>query len=176
MRDRRKAHVMIAVAALVLSVLAPCMALAERPVLLVSLPQDAQMVENVEFEDGDFVQTYQLSGGAYVQLLRYAGFDMTVDDLLGSEWIGAQDVQDLSIAKIGGFDTTGVRLSCTQDGQDAVIVTLVLVVVGSDTLVYQAVYPQSIGAEQIASVVDDMIHSMDVLGGEGNGVQMPEVG
>ena len=43
------------------------------PVMLVKLPEDAQMVENVAFDDGDFVQTYQLNGGAYVQLLRYAG-------------------------------------------------------------------------------------------------------
>lgn len=34
----------------------------EAPVLLVQLPEDAQMVENVAFDDGDFVQTYQLNG------------------------------------------------------------------------------------------------------------------
>lgn len=57
-----------------------------RAVLLVQLPEDAQMIENVEFEDGDFIQTYQLSGGAHVQLLRYAGFDMTLDELVQSDW------------------------------------------------------------------------------------------
>lgn len=36
----------------------------DAPVLLVQLPEDAQMVENVAFDDGDFIQTYQLSGGA----------------------------------------------------------------------------------------------------------------
>ena len=45
------------------------------PVMLVKLPEDAQMVENVAFDDGDFIQTYQLSGGAYVQLLRAGGRD-----------------------------------------------------------------------------------------------------
>ena len=47
----------------------------EAPVLLVQLPEDAQMVENVAFDDGDFVQTYQLNGGAYVQLLRYGDME-----------------------------------------------------------------------------------------------------
>ena len=49
----------------------------DAPVLLVQLPEDAQMVENVAFDDGDFIQTYQLSGGAYVQLaaLRAVGCD-----------------------------------------------------------------------------------------------------
>ena len=56
----------------------PALALATGSVLMVELPQDAQMVENVEFDDGDFIQTYQLSGGARVQLLRYASFDMTL--------------------------------------------------------------------------------------------------
>ena len=39
----------------------------DAPVLLVQLPEDAQMVENVAFDDGDFIQTYQLSGGASAQ-------------------------------------------------------------------------------------------------------------
>ena len=46
------------------------------PVMLVKLPEDAQMVENVAFDDGDFIQTYQLSGGAYVaSALRAGGRD-----------------------------------------------------------------------------------------------------
>ena len=56
--------------------LMPALALAQGSVLMVELPQDAQMVENVAFDDGDFIQTYQLAGGASVQLLRYAAFDM----------------------------------------------------------------------------------------------------
>ena len=54
----------------------------DAPVLLVQLPEDAQMVENVAFDDGDFIQTYQLSGGAYVQLLRYMQSDVTIDGLV----------------------------------------------------------------------------------------------
>ena len=56
----------------------------DAPVLLVQLPEDAQMVENVAFDDGDFIQTYQLSGGAYVQLLRYMQSDVTIDGLRGA--------------------------------------------------------------------------------------------
>ena len=54
------------------------------PVMLVKLPEDAQMVENVAFDDGDFIQTYQLSGGAYVQLLRYAQGDVTLDGIVAA--------------------------------------------------------------------------------------------
>ena len=32
----------------------------DAPVLLVQLPEDAQMVENVAFDDGDFIQTLSL--------------------------------------------------------------------------------------------------------------------
>ena len=48
-----------ALSALLLFVL-PALALAEAPVLLAQLPESAQMVENVEFEGGDFIQTAQL--------------------------------------------------------------------------------------------------------------------
>ena len=75
-------------ALLALALLLPAAALGDGPVLLVHLPQDAQMVENIAFDDGDFIQTYQLSGGANVQLLRYQAFDMTIDDLVASEWTG----------------------------------------------------------------------------------------
>ena len=69
----------------------------DAPVLLVQLPEDAQMVENVAFDDGDFVQTYQLSGGAYVQLLRYARSDVTLDGIIAGDWPGATDVQSLDL-------------------------------------------------------------------------------
>lgn len=145
-----------------------------RAVLLVQLPEDAQMIENVEFEDGDFIQTYQLSGGAHVQLLRYAGFDMTLDELVQSDWPGAEHVTPLDITSVGGYNASGVRLTYAQEDQDQVSVTLVLVTVGQDTLVYQAVYPTSLGEEQIDSAAQKMLDSMDVLGGTGNA--MAEVG
>ena len=69
----------------------------EAPVLLVQLPEDAQMVENVAFDDGDFVQTYQLNGGAYVQLLRYGDMSMSIGDLIAGDWAGATSVQDMEL-------------------------------------------------------------------------------
>lgn len=145
-----------------------------RAVLLVQLPEDAQMIENVEFENGDFIQTYQLSGGAHVQLLRYASFDMTLDELVQSDWPGAEHVVPLDLTAVGGNNATGVRLTYAEAEQEPVSVTLVLVTVGQDTLVYQAVYPTSLGEEQIESAVKKMLDTMDVLGGTGNA--MMEVG
>ena len=74
----------------------------DAPVLLVQLPEDAQMVENVAFDDGDFIQTYQLSGGAYVQLLRYMQSDVTIDGLVAGDWPGATNVQALDLKTVGG--------------------------------------------------------------------------
>ncbi len=143
------------------------------PLLLVNLPEDMRMVEDVAFEDGDFVQTYQLSGGAYVQLLRYNDFDMTLNDLIVSEWAEATDVQTLENLKIGGLEADGVRLNSAEEGLEPVRVTLVMVKADGCTLVYQAVYPQKLGQEQIDSSVQAMISSMSVLNGS---AEQPEVG
>ena len=78
----------------------------DAPVLLVQLPEDAQMVENVAFDDGDFIQTYQLSGGAYVQLLRYMQSDVTIDGLVagGDERAGAGFENRRRLRGAGRFD------------------------------------------------------------------------
>ena len=143
----------------------PALALSEGPVLLLELPQDAQMVENVQFDDGDFIQTYQLSGGARVQLLRYGAFDMTLDELVASEWVGCTNAQDLALGSVGGYPASGLRLHDQEDGQDALDVTVVLVDAGEATLVFEAVFPQALGDAQIRALVDGMIDSMDVQGG-----------
>ena len=145
------------VLAFALALAAP--AYADEAVLLVQLPEDAQMVENVAFDDGDFIQTYQ-RGGMTVQLLRYASFDMTLGDLVESEWTGSTDVQALEIAQAGGYPAEGVKLSYTQEG-GAVDVTLVLVRCGGSTLVFTAVVPQ--GDEENAALAEAMVRSMDVL-------------
>lgn len=149
-------------AMLVLALLLPAAAFAAGPVLLVQLPQDAQMVENIEFDDGDFIQTYQLSGGANVQLLRYQTFGMTLDDLLISEWAGCTDVRGLAVQSIGGYPAAGLRLAYEEAGQDALDVTLLIVDAAGSTLVYEAVFPQALGSEQIEATVQAMIDSMDV--------------
>lgn len=136
-------------------------ALAEGHVLLVELEENAQLVENVAFDDGDFIQTYQLGGGAQVQLVRYASFDMTLGDLIASEWVGATDVRELGVSEIGGYPAQGLRFAYLQEGQEALDVTLV-VVQAEETLVFSAVYPQAMGASAIEASVQAMLDSMDV--------------
>ena len=152
----------------VLALMLTGMAFAEQedaPVLLVQLPEDAQMVENVAFDDGDFIQTYQLSGGAYVQLLRYAQADVTLDGLVAGDWPGATNIQSMLLETVGGCAAQGLMLNVEPDGEEAVRVALVLVSADHCTLVYQAVYPQKLGEEQINDAVQHMVDSMDVLGG-----------
>ena len=123
-----------------LMMLIPAMAFAQGNVLMVELPEEAQMVENVAFDDGDFIQTVQLPGGAQVQLLRYAAFDMTLGDLFASEWVGATDVRELDIAEVGGYPAQGLRFAYQEEGQQALDVALVVVDAG-ETLVFSVVFP-----------------------------------
>lgn len=148
-------------ALLCLMLMIPAMAFAENAVLLVELEQGAQMVEDVVFEDGDFIRTYQLDGGARVQLVRYASFDMTLGDLFASEWVGATDVRELGVSEIGGYPAQSLRFAYQQEGQDALDVTLIVVNAG-ETLVFTAVYPSAMGAEQIDAELEAMIASMSV--------------
>ena len=130
-----------------------------------ALPEDAQMVENVAFDDGDFIQTYQLSGGAYVQLLRYAQGDVTLDGIVAGDWPGATDIQSMALETVGGYAAKGLMLSVEPEDEEAVRVALVLVSADRCALVYQAVYPQRLGDDQIDDAVQRMVDSMDVLGG-----------
>ena len=125
-------------AMLALMLMIPMLAAAENAILLVELEQNAQMVENIAFEDGDFIQTYQLAGGAQVQLLRYASFDMTLGDLFASEWVGATDVRELGVTEVGGYPAQGLRFAYQEEGQQALDVALV-VVDAEETLVLSAV-------------------------------------
>ncbi|MBQ4264604.1 MAG: hypothetical protein IJB85_03745 [Clostridia bacterium] len=146
-------------AALALMLVLPVLASAS--VLLVELPEEAQMVENVAFDDGDFIQTYQLGGGASVQLVRYASFEMTLGDLIASEWVGATDVRELGMSEVGGCPAQGLRFAYQEEGQDALDVTLV-VVDADETLVFTAVYPAALGTAQIDAYVQAMLSSMGV--------------
>ena len=139
----------------------PAMAFAQGAVLLVELEQDAQLVENVAFDDGDYIQTYQFGSGARVQLLRYASFDMTLGDLFASEWIGATDVRQIDVSEIGGYAAQGLRFAYQEAGQQALDVTLIVVDAG-ETLVFTAVYPQTLGTDTIDSNVQAMIKSMTI--------------
>ena len=153
--------------ALAVMIPALALALAGSPVLLVDLPQDAQMIENIAFDDGDFIQTYQLSGGANVQLLRYQAFDMTLGDLIASEWMGATDVREAAVTSVGGYPAHGLRFTYPQENGDALDVTLILVDADGATLVFEAVYPAALGDMQIGAAVEQMIASMDVMEASG---------
>ena len=146
---------------MMLALLMGANALADGPVLMVELPEDAQMIENVQFEDGDFIQTYQLSGGASVQLVRYASFDMTLGDLFASEWVGATDVRELGVSEISGYPAQGLRFAYQEEGQEALDVTLAVIDAG-ETLVFTAVYPQALGTAQIDAQIEAMLSSMSV--------------
>ena len=56
-------------------------------------------------------------------------------------------------------------LSVEPEDEEAVRVALVLVSADRCALVYQAVYPQRLGDDQIDDAVQRMVDSMDVLGG-----------
>ena len=152
--------------AALLALLLPALALAAGPVLLVDLPQDAQMIENIEFDDGDFIQTYQLSGGANVQLLRYQAFDMTLGDLISSEWAGCTAVREVALDSVAAYPAHGLRFAYQAEGEDTLSVTLILVDAGEATLVFEAVFPAALGDAQIDATVQEMIGSMDVLAGD----------
>ena len=141
------------------ALLLPALALADGPVLLVELPDDARMVENVSFEDGDFIQSYQLAGGTQVQLLRYARFDMTLEELAGSDWPDATATAKLDVKHVGGCPASGLRLNSPAGDGSTLDVTLVLVDAGAYTLIFSAVCPQ--GADEQA--VETMLTTMNVL-------------
>lgn len=145
--------------------LIPALCLAEDgPVLLVELPDGAQTVEDLRFDDGDFIQTYQLADGARVQLLRYGAFDMTLADLMDGEWAGHGEASAVLPEQLAGLNAEGARFVWAQDGQ-SVDVTIVLVRAGGQTLIFQAVYPLELGQEAVDAAVSALLGSLNLLDG-----------
>jgi hypothetical protein len=138
------------------------LALAESagPYLLLDLPADAQMIENVEFDNGDFVQTYQLSGGAHITLLRSQEMDMSITDLIESEWTGAENVSFLQVAPISEHPTQACSLLYPDESGTRLSVTLLTVQAEQYTLLYEAIYPENLGEDQIRLSIRRMIDSM----------------
>ena len=149
--------------------LLPALALAEGPVLLIELPEDARMIENVEFENGDFIQTYQLDGGVTAQLLRYAAFDMNLEDLIEGEWTEAVSVQALEIAEIAGYPAQGAHL-LHQEANTMYDVYMLLVEADGQTLLFEAVFPNAMGSEAVSAQMNGWLESMTVSGGESDEV------
>ena len=162
-----------ALSALLLFVL-PALALADAPVLLAQLPESAQMVENVEFEGGDFIQTYQLEDGATVQLLRYTGFAMTMDELIASDWPLNSGVEMQAMTEISGFpaqhthilqayDESGYPVKADGGSGGVMAIDLVLVNVDDTTLILQCIDKGGAGTGDAVKV---LLNSLQVLGGE----------
>lgn len=159
--------------------LIPVLAFCEGPVLLVEIPEGAQMVENVAFDDGDFIQTYQTPGGATVQLLRYGALAMTAQELTDSDWPDHCHAEALELTEISGCPAQGVHIwqaleggypvavddwQNPPDGTQMMECILVLVQQGEGTLIFQGSYmTQDAGRE-----VQAMLDSLKVLSEEGD--------
>ena len=98
-----------------------------------------------------------------MQLLRYASFEMTLGDLIASEWAGCTDVRELGVNAIGGCAAEGLRFAYQAEGQAALDVTIVLVKTEGAVLVFEAVFPEALGDAQIEATVQAMLASMDVM-------------
>ena len=147
---------------LVLALLCPALALADGPLLLVELPETAQLVEDVQFDDGDIIQTYLLDTDALVGLLRFANFDLTLEELVESEWTGHGELSALPLVQVGAYPAQGLRFAWVQE-DEAIDVTLVLVEADAQTLLLQAAFPQAMGADAIDAAVQAMLDSLDVF-------------
>lgn len=156
-------------AALALLIALPALCAAEGPVLLVELPEDAALVENVDFGDGDFIQTYQLPEGATVQLLRYTSFDMTLDQLVEADWNGARDVTPLTIAQVGAYPAEGVQLAYGEGGEAVNAALLLVHAEDGITLILQITVP---AAQDDDALFEALLGTLDALGP----AQEPEVG
>ena len=133
----------------------PALVLAEGPVLMTPLPEDAQLIENVEFEDGDFIRTYQIAGGATVQMLRYGTFDMTLDDLAEGEWTGYAAREPLALSALNGYPAEGVHLMLGE-AERTMDVYIVLVHVQEQTLIFQAVLGEGADLTQAQEWLSDL--------------------
>ncbi len=143
------------------SICLPIQVLGEGAVLLVEIPENAQMIEDVEFDDGDFIQTYQLENGGTVQLLRYAQFDMTLDDLVEGEWVGYSQKQEMSLDQVSNYPAQGVEL--VMDGENGSLrVYVVMVEAEGQSLIFQAIFPPEIEEEAAQQQMDDWLESLTV--------------
>ena len=148
-----------ALCALMIVMMIPALACAQGPVLLLDMPEDAQMVENVEFDDGDFIQTYQLPGGATIQLLRYADMGMTLEELAASDWPGA--AIELIDTQLEG--AKACRIAAVDEVSGEISVLLVHVKAQGADLVLSAVFPGSSDSQQTAAQMEALLASLQVM-------------
>ncbi len=157
----------------------PGLALADAPVLLVDLPEDAQMVENVAFEGGDFIQTYQTASGVTVQLIRYSGYEATIEDLIASDWpvncaYNLEEMTELSgfparhasifqVIDRDGYPVKAAQGAALRDGEQMMEIDLVVVNVDGTTLIYQGSY---LSGQEAGDSSLTILDSLQVQGGE----------
>ena len=149
----------------ILALLCPALALADGPVLLVELPENAEMIEDIQFDDGDFIQTYALADGATVQLLRYASFDMTLSELIESDWPLCGGVEGAGIEQISGYPAESAHIWQPVDesgypveGEGSAMMECMLVVVraGDCTLIYQGSYLSGERGDEVLRMVESL--------------------
>jgi len=156
---------------LMLLLVLPVLAFADAPVLLVELPESAQMVENVEFDGGDFIQTYQLEDGVSVQLLRYTGFGMTIEELVASDWplnvrceivdktetLGypAYHAHVWQLVDDGGYPIAADSAQA-KDGERMLEIDLVYVNVDGTALIYQDMYLSGQRGDRVLPIIDSL--------------------
>ena len=132
-------------------------AVAEGHHLTVELPTDARKVEDVTFEDGDRIETWQLSGGASIQILEFRG-PASLSDMIGA-WDAPASVADIPVPRVDGRPSQGIRFLSTEGDTDY-SVTVLRITEERNTYFFETVFPQRLGDEQIDAIVDSMIRSL----------------
>ena len=133
--------------------------------ILVDLPEDAVMVERVSFEDGDFIQTFQLPDGVTVQILRYATLDMTLEDMAEGEWTGYTLMEELPLDGLDQSIKKVIHLKTQADlgnGMAAYDVYILRAQTGNPEQAHlmQVVFPSTLGEERIHQLSKEMINSV----------------
>lgn len=144
------------------------LSLADGPVLCFTLPEDAVMIENVDFGDGEFIETYQLPGGVMVQSLRFMTDSLTLDALIAGDWATCSAVQAGEISEISGcpaesrtvtqrIDAQGYPVASAQDaGVDEMRIELVAAHPQGCTLVMQIILPEDADGQIAQNILDSL--------------------
>ena len=133
--------------------------------ILVELPEGTMMTELVAFEDGDYIQAFQLPSGAMVQVLRYGQFDMTLEDLAEGEWTGYRLLEPVDVGHLDPSVQEGVHIKTSADelsGTPEYDVYIVKAQTGKPDQIHllQAVYPSELGEEYIEEEAGALLDSI----------------
>ena len=141
--------------------------------ILIDLPEGTLMTEFVEFEDGDYIQTFQLPCGGTVQILRYAQFNMTLEELAEGEWTGYVELEAIDTEGMDRLIQEGIRLKTNADqqsGSRAYDVYILRAESASPDQIHllQAVFPSELGearvVEEVSSILDSiLVFNLDLL-------------